>query len=116
VVFFRTSPDAAWGQGGDLIVARILAIPGQEFSIEGDHYLVNGKRIVPVSALGRYRPALEIPPAPQALTIPAGCYFVVQDNPQNSFDSRVLSWAKETDLVGTRALVVIGHAFGEEVE
>jgi len=97
-------------------VARILAIPGHELSVEGDHYLVNGKRTVPVSPLGKYRPTIEIPQAPKALTIPAGCYFIVQDNPQNSFDSRVLSWAKDSDLIGTRAIVLIGHAFGKEVK
>ena len=116
IVFFRTSTDSAWGKGGDLVVARILAQPGHKLSVEGDHYVLNGKRTVPVAPLGTYRPSLEIPQAPQALTVPVGCYFIVQDNPPNSFDSRVLSWAKDSDLIGTRAIVLIGHAFGMEVE
>jgi signal peptidase I len=116
LLFFRTSTESAWGKGGDVIVARILAIPGQELSIEGDHYLVDGKRAATVAPLGKYRPALEIPQAPQVLTVPDGCYFIVQDNPQNSFDSRVLSWAKESDVLATKAFVIIGRAFGKEVE
>ena len=28
LIFFRPSADSAWGNGGDLVVARILAIPG----------------------------------------------------------------------------------------
>ena len=79
-------------------------------------YLVNGKRTVPVGPLGGLRPSLAIPKAPQVSTVPAGCYFIVQDNSQNSFDSRVLSWARESDLIGTRAIVLIGHDFGKEVE
>jgi hypothetical protein len=31
-------------------------------------------------------------------------------------DSRVLSWAKDSDLIGTRATVLTGHTFGNEVE
>jgi signal peptidase I len=116
LVFFRTSPASAWGKGGDLVVARILAQPGQELSMEADHYILDGQRSVPVAPLGANRPALEIPLAPEALTVPPGCYFIVQDNPQNSFDSRVLSWAKESDVIGTRAIIVIGHAFGREME
>jgi signal peptidase I len=81
LVFFRTSPDSAWGKGGDLVVARILAQPGQELSIEGDHYVLDGQRTVPVAPLGTNRPALEIPRAPEGLTVPPGCYFIVQDNP-----------------------------------
>ena len=99
-----------------MVVARILAIPGDELSVQGGHYLVNGKRTVPASPLGKFRPSLEIPQAPKALTAPPGCYFIVQDDSQNSFDSRVLSWARESNLVATRAIVVIGHAFGKEVE
>jgi signal peptidase I len=116
IVFFRTSPDSTWGRGGDLVVARILAQPGHELSVEGGHYVVNGKRTAQVAPLGANRPSLEIPQAPQALTVPVGCYFIVQDNPPNSFDSRVLSWARESDLTGTRAIILIGSAFAKEVE
>jgi signal peptidase I len=116
LVFFRTAPDSAWGKGGDIVVARILAVPGDQVAIEGEQYLVNGRRTVPVSPLGQYRPALDIPKAPQAVAVPAGCYFIVQDNPQNSFDSRVLSWARGGDVLATRAIVLSGHTFGKEVE
>jgi signal peptidase I len=115
-VLFRTSADSAWGNGGDLVVARILAIPGEELSVQGGLYLVNGNRTVPASPLGKYRPSLEIPQAPKTLTVPPGCYFIVQDDLQNSFDSRVLSWAKDPNLVATRAIVLTGHAFGKEAE
>jgi signal peptidase I len=116
LVFFRTFPESAWGNGGDLVVARILAIPGDELSVQGGHYLVNGKLTVPVSPLGKYRPSVEIPQAAKTMTVPPGCYFIVQDDPQNSLDSRVLSWAKQSNLVATRAIVLTGHAFGKEAE
>jgi signal peptidase I len=116
LVFFRTSADSAWGNGGDLVVARILATPGDELSVLGGHFLVNGKRALPASPLGKFRSSLEIPPPPKSLRVPPGCYFVVQDDPKNSFDSRVLSWAREPKLVATRAIVLTGHAFGKEVE
>ena len=115
-VYFRTSADSAWGKGGDLVVARILAIPGDEMSIEGDHYLLNGKQSVRVGPLGKFRASIEIPKAPKALKVPDSCYFIIQDNSQDSFDSRVLSWARESNMVSTQAIVLVGHEFGRVVE
>jgi signal peptidase I len=111
LILFRTSPNSAWGTGGDAVIGRILAVPGQELSIERDHYLVNGKSTVAVAPVGSYHLALEIPGSPQTLKVPTGSYFIVQDNPPNSFDSRVLSWAKESDLIGTRIISMNRHAF-----
>jgi signal peptidase I len=116
LVFFKTTPDSAWGKGGDIVVARILATPGQKLSIQADRYLVDGTKAQPVSPLGKAKPSVEVPEAPQALAVPAGCYFVVQDDPQNSFDSRVLSWARESEIIGTRAVILMGHTFGKQVQ
>ena len=43
-IVFLTSVDLIWGTGGNLIVARILAKPGDEVSVDGNYYVVNGKR------------------------------------------------------------------------
>jgi signal peptidase I len=115
-IVFKVSGESAWGVKDSLIAARILAQPGDTISIDGDHYLLNGKAAAPVSTLAGNRPVLDVPKAPQSLTVPAGCWFVVQDEAPDSVDSRVLSWAKEGDLVATRAIVVIGHSFGRVVE
>jgi signal peptidase I len=115
-IVFKVSGESKWGIKDSLIAARILAQPGDTISIDGSHYLVNGKTSAPVGTLAGYDPVVDVPQAPQSLTVPAGCWFVVQDEAPDSFDSRVLSWAKEGNVVATRAIVIIGHGFGREVE
>jgi hypothetical protein len=53
-----------------------------------------------------------VPPDPNALEVPAGCFFIVQDARENGFDSRVLSWTRVLgDVVGTRCFVSKAVAF-----
>jgi len=116
LVLFQTSADSGWGHGGDEVLGRILAVPGDRLAIAAGHYLVNGKQEAAVAPVGAYRPKLEIPLAPATLTVPPNCYFIVQDNAQDSFDSRVLSWARKPDLIATRALLLSRRDFGKELE
>jgi len=116
LVFFKTSSDSAWGKGGDLIIARILAVPGDELSIENGHYLINGRQTSSLTPLRRYRPVIDVPESPKAIVVPSGCYFIVQDDTSNALDSRVLSWARESDIIGTRAILLNSRAFGKELK
>jgi signal peptidase I len=116
LIFYRNSPESAWGKRGDIIVARILGTPGDQMAVQGEHYLVNGKKTVPVSPPGTLRLSLEIPQAPQTLVVPPGCFFMVQDDPKNSIDSQVWSWARQSEVIATRAIGLIGQAFGKEIK
>jgi signal peptidase I len=101
VVAFRTSDRSAW-QPGALVVARIIAGPGDRIATLDGRYLVNGEPGPPVGpALGQ-NPVIVVPPAPASLTVPDDCYFIGQDNPKGGYDSSALSWAERKDLVSTR--------------
>jgi signal peptidase I len=116
LVLFQTAADSGWGQGGDEVLGRILAVPGDRLAIAAGHYVVNGKQEAAVAPVGAYRPRLEIPQAPATLIVPPNCYFIVQDNAQDSLDSRILSWARKPDLIATRALLLSRREFGKELE
>jgi signal peptidase I len=102
VIVYKNAEDSAWGQPGWLITARILAGPGDRLSIRSGRYLVNGKLGPPFGSSGEFTPVLDVPDAPNSVTVPDDCFFVVQDDSANSFDSQVLSWARKPSIVGSR--------------
>ncbi len=102
IVVYKNADDSAWGRPGQLIVSRILAGPGDKISIRNTTYVVNGASGPPVADTSEYDVVLDIPSSPDSLTIPDGCYFIVQDSPHGGFDSRVLSWARADNIVGSR--------------
>jgi signal peptidase I len=116
VIVFRVSAKSAWGPPGSLVTARILGAPGDQLSMNGGSYVVNGAPGPEVAATGTYQPVIPVPVAPDFLVVPNQCYFVVQDEPQNSFDSRVLSWAESSDVVTTRLYYLGSRGIFTQVE
>ncbi|MBE0541274.1 MAG: signal peptidase I [Verrucomicrobia bacterium] len=116
LVIFRTSTTSAWGQGGDVVVARLLALPGDRIAIEEDHYVVNERKASRLGRTGKLHPVVQIPSVPDSATVAPGSYFVVQDNPEQSYDSRVLSWAQLDKIIGTCPLLVSRRALGKALE
>ncbi len=102
IVVYKNAMDSAWGEPGWLVISRILAGPGDNISIQNAKYVINGAVGPPVADTGKFDVVLNIPSAPESLTIPEECYFVVQDSPTGGFDSRVLSWLRAENVVGTR--------------
>jgi signal peptidase I len=102
VIVYRVSSRSAWGPPGSLVISRILARPGDQLSVRGTKYLVNGDEGPFVAGTGEFKPVVEVPAAPKGLTIPAGFYFVVQESPTGGYDSRVLSLVETSDIVSTR--------------
>lgn len=116
IIIWENTPQSGWGEPGWLITARILAGPGDELSIRNGRYLVNGETGPPVEPIRRAPVVLNIPRSPEALTIPPDCYFMVQDAPNNGFDSRVLSWAKAENIVGSRLWYLSSRGILKPVE
>lgn len=116
VIAYKLSDRSAWGQPGWLVISRILAVAGDQLSIEDGKYLINGEIGPVVAETGRFTPVILIPFAPEALTVPENCYFVVQDSPQGGLDSRVLSWVHTQEGVSTRLYHLNGRSFLEMVE
>jgi signal peptidase I len=116
VVVYKLSDRSAWGKPGMLVVSRILAVPRDQLSIRDGRYLINGEGGPAVAVTGEYMPVIQVPLAPDTVTVPDNYYFVVQDSPQDGFDSRVLSWVEAKDIVGTRLYYVSGRGILKPVE
>jgi signal peptidase I len=116
IIVYHLSARSAWGEPGWLVISRILAVPGDQLSIHDGRYLVNGRPGPLVAETGRYQPVVRIPFAPESLTLPDSCFFVVQETPTGGFDSRVLSWVETRDVVSTRLYYLSGRGILKPVE
>lgn len=113
VLFYRL--DESY-QTGDLVIIhmadgveyikRVAAEPGDvvEISEEGD-FLVNGEKLATPTAMGRTDPISENITYPY--TVPAGSYFVLGDNRENSRDSRSFGAVENVEITG-RVFVYVG--------
>lgn len=116
VIVFHLSEQTAWGRAGLTNVGRILAGPGDRLAIRGGRYEVNGDPGPPAAETGALAPVVRVPFAPNALTVPADRFFVVQDDPAQGYDSRVLSWADRDRVVGNRLYYLSSRGWFRPVE
>jgi signal peptidase I len=117
VVSFGTSPDSSWGRPGDVVLARILAAPGDALAIREKQYDVNGKDSgIEVSPVGHFRVVVNVPESPEQIKVPPDCYFVVQEQPPKALDSRTLSWARRPNVIATKLWLVSSRGLGKPLE
>ena len=95
-------------------VKRVIAVPGDEITIQGDHIRINGRALFDLHDQGPLRHAavgaveftvIESPPSTDPpidieLTVPEGHYFTLGDNLGNSEDSRVWGLLEARNLLG----------------
>jgi signal peptidase I len=115
IVVFTRSPDMV-GADGNIkdLVKRVIGLPGDTISTTPDgHIAINGKVLkesylpagtLPGPAITRTTGCLPGPPT--SCTIPAGHYFVMGDNRDDSSDSRVFGPIAKSQIVG-RAFILI---------
>jgi signal peptidase I len=115
-VAFRVPEGTAGWRPGDILLARVLAGPGDRLAVREGRYEVNGRSGPAVSEAGGRTVVLVVPLAPDTLTVPDDCWFVTPDNPQAAPDSRVLGWVRPGDVVATRFLRVTWPGGLKEVE
>lgn len=102
LILYRLNPENTWISRRVLVMARILATPGDKIAQREGRYIVNGRETVQtIGSVGRYTRAIVVPDDPQTLAVPDGCFFIAQDNPAKSLDSQVLAWARRADIVST---------------
>jgi len=102
VILYQLSERSAWGQPGSLTLSRILAVPGDRLSVRGGAYVVNGAVGPAVADTRPYAPVVSVPSEPDGITVPEGHYFITQDDPEASYDSRVLSWVEGRHVVANQ--------------
>ena len=97
-------------------MSRILAVPGDRLAVRGGKYVVNGEPGPAVADTRPYAPVLDVPQEPDAITVPEGRYFIVQDDPTNSYDSRRYPWVEGRNIVGDRMYYLSGRGLFKSVE
>lgn len=115
VVFLKTQ-ESVRKREAKVSVGRIMAKPGDQVSIRDGNYLINGFPGPPVPPAGNQQPALMVPAPPESLIVPAGQYFIVQDNPSVGRDSRHFAWIGRPQILSDRLLALGLADFGKRVE
>jgi Signal peptidase, peptidase S26 len=117
VITFLVSPESSWGRPGAVVLARILAAPRDTLAISEGHYQVNGKASgVEFSPVGNFQVVVSVPEAPEKITVPPDCYFVVQEQPPKAIDSRILSWARRQDVIATKLWLLSPRGLGNPLQ
>lgn len=96
VVVFRSAADPA-----DLIVKRVIAVPGDLLSTEAGRVVIGGKTL--------HEPYLAAPAASGEIDpqiVPGDCFFVMGDNRTVSQDSRSWGCVPRGQIVGRARLVL----------
>lgn len=117
---------------GRRLVKRVVGTPGDEVGLNGDRLIVNGRavgyaplepgvvsgrtpgatdKLLAMEKLGPQPHAVMMPhgarhgPAFRPVRIPEGCYFVMGDNRDESFDSRYFGTVERGQILGRATMV-----------
>ena len=102
---YRDSDVVLYRQGGEIRIGRIVAVGGDTVEIREDgRLLVNGSLKGGDMVNGLTEPGDEIYP----LTVPEGKCFILGDNREESFDSRVFGPVSRADIRG-KIFTLIRH-------
>ena len=84
--------------GNELIIKRVIGLPGEDISYKDNNLYVNGKKIKDSYGTGN-TDDFEV-------KVPKGKYFVLGDNRENSMDSRYFGPFTRKDIKGKTKLVI----------
>lgn len=94
IVIFRSPP--SWDSAGEILVKRIVGLPGETISYPRGRLLVNGR--APVEPFIKQDVPDPRAQFPAALTLGPGQYWVLGDNRENSDDSSENGPISESDI------------------
>jgi len=120
IVVFRSPHD------GTRLVKRVIGVPGDQIELRDDHLLINGQPasyaslhaeaqpafVVDETVSGKTHPVMIDPQLPARrsfgpIQVPAGGYFMMGDNRDNSFDSRYFGFVPRGNIFGRATLVAM---------
>lgn len=84
---------------GKQSVARVVAVAGDEVSLDESGLIVNGNHSLDEDAVGTTLPVeggVELP-----VRVPEGSVFLLSDNREEGYDSRMVGCVSERDTMGT---------------
>ncbi len=103
---------------GDTLVKRLVGLPGDRIAFDGEHLVLNGKRVAQrftadgarlehlPRALHPLHPEPEQGPALREVTVPPRHYLMLGDHRGNSADSRMWGFVPRENLLG-RAVAIL---------
>jgi signal peptidase I len=120
---------------GQRLVKRVIGLPGDRISMDGNHLCLNGRPVtyevtqrgVSEKVGGRFEAAAmilteELPGRPHSVTmvpsvasrrtfpevvVPQGSYFVMGDNRDQSYDSRFFGFVRDEKICGRASRIVL---------
>jgi signal peptidase I len=91
-------------------IKRLIGLPGDRLEIKGGVVYIDGKSL--------NEPYRAEPPNPQdnygPVTVPAGEYFMMGDNREDSYDSRYWGFVPRANIIGTPVLIYMSIDAPEE--
>lgn len=113
---FKTKSPERWDlvafegpiDGKHIWLKRIVGLPGEEIDFDANGLLINGKSVSSPSKLGlapytlhrKKTTGLKLSAPEFPYKVPAGSYFVMGDNVENSLDSRYWGALESHKIVG----------------
>ena len=92
-------------------IKRTIGLPGDNLEIRQGVVYVNGKALSEPYRLGPPNPTDNYGP----VTVPAGEYFMMGDNRNNSYDSRYWGFVPRANIVGTPLIIYMSINARDEV-
>lgn len=98
-------------EGNPDFIKRVIGLPGDTLEIRAGVVYINGKPLA--------EPYREDPPNPNEFRgpwhVPAGEYFMMGDNRENSYDSRYWGFVPRANIIGTPVMIYMSINAPEEV-
>ena len=119
VVFFKTP-----ARDGDALIKRVIGLPGETVEVREKKVFINGKGIdepyvhflQPPASGGEFREvtSFDVRERYGPVTVPAGQYFMMGDNRDNSADSRYWGFLRRDYIKGKALVIYWSYEAGRE--